>query len=152
MAVRAALTGHVVFSTIHASRAVDVPTRLMDMGVEPYLIAAALLGMSSQRLARRVCPSCHQHKMNDMGAVGRQYSGCEACYYSGYVGRFSICEIIPVGTRVKQMIRKGWQGEELEQAVREDGAILMETVIAAALRKGVTDTNEIHRIYDAGIC
>lgn len=152
IAVRAALTGHVVFSTIHASRAVDVPTRLMDMGLEAYLIADALLGMSSQRLARRVCPSCHQYNADDMNAVNSGHSGCAACYYSGYVGRFSICEIIPVGSHVKQAVHQGWQGEELEQAACADGAILMEAVIEAALRKGITDENEIRRIYDAGVC
>lgn len=150
IAVRAALTGHVVFSTIHASRAVDVPIRLMDMGIEPYLIADALLGMSSQRLARRLCPSCSREADDQVDRTVRQHQGCPSCFQSGYAGRFSLCEIIPVGFHVKQAVRHGCQEEDMEQAACADGAILMEEVIAAALQNGMTDTDEIHRIYDIG--
>lgn len=151
IAVRAALTGHVVFSTIHASRAADVPVRLLDMGIEPYLIADALLGMTSQRLARRLCASCRQLPHTENRTDGHR-PGCPACFQSGYAGRFSICEIVPVGAHVKQAIRCGCQGEALEQAACADGAVFMEEVIAAALQKGLTDREEIHRIYDVGMC
>lgn len=139
IAVQAALTGHVVFSTLHISQAAEAPLRLLDMGVEPYLVADALLGITSQQLARRRCPHCQ----------GRQ-GGCAHCLYSGYDGRFCLCEVIPVNSHMRQGIRQRVSTAALQEAAQQDGAILMDHLVRQSLASGMTDRAEIRRIYYMG--
>ena len=123
IAIQAALTGHRVFSTLHTSRAVDVPLRLIDMGLEPYLIAEALLGMASQRLVRR-------------GSLGK-----------GYQGRFCLCEVVPAGPLVSQAIHDQAGRTALLKAAAGDHAVLMENCIHDAIKAGLTDWEEVNRVY-----
>lgn len=150
IAIRAALTGHVVFSTIHASRAADVPVRLVDMGIEPYLVAEALLGMSSQRLARRLCPHCSREITAPDGKRAYTHQGCERCFQRGYDGRFSLCEIISNGKHVKDAIRTGCDADAIAAAAIHDGAVCMDKAIQRAITRGITDRAEIRRVYEAG--
>lgn len=142
IAVRAALTGHAVFSTIHTATAVEVPLRLMDMGVAPYLVAAALQGITAQRLARRLCPFCGT-------AHGEEPPGCPQCFHRGYRGRFCLCEIIPVRKAMEEAIRQGANLHTLTQAAAADGAVFLADVAAAAVARGWTTETEIRRIYTA---
>ena len=96
IAVQAALTGHLVFSTLHAGSAIEVPIRLMDMGIEPYLAADALLGITSQRLARRLCEACRFTNAQ----AEYEHKGCDDCYHTGYRGRMSLCEVVPVKKKI----------------------------------------------------
>jgi len=125
IAVQAALTGHLVLSTLHTNDAVGAVTRLIDMGVEPYLLSSALLGVVGQRLVRTVCPSCkseflaqpeivEQYGWQDQGDVklarGR---GCDDCYDSGYKGRMGIHEILKTDPDLQKLIISSPSRDEL---------------------------------------
>ncbi len=126
IAVRAALTGHVIFSTLHAPSAVEAVIRLTDMGVAPYLAADALAGVVSQRLVR-----C------------RRSDGA-------YQGRFCLCEVVPAGRRLRDAIRRCAGVRDLTDAARSDGAVLLPDVIARTLAAGRTDEREIRRVCEGG--
>lgn len=126
IAVRAALTGHVIFSTLHAPSAVEAVIRLTDMGVAPYLAADALAGVVSQRLVRRKIRA------------------------DTYCGRFCLCEVVPAGPHLRQAIRRCDGVQELTEAARTDGAVLMPDVIARTLAAGLTDEAELRRVCEGG--
>lgn len=148
IAVQAALTGHVVFTTLHTATAVEVPERLIDMGVEPYLVADALVGMTAQRLVRRLCPHCRKKREDSQIRGLYRHHRCERCFFSGYKGRFSLCEIVRVGETVRHCIRQGGMVAAMREAAIADGAIFMETVIRTQLQSGNTDWEEIQRVCD----
>jgi type II secretory ATPase GspE/PulE/Tfp pilus assembly ATPase PilB-like protein len=144
IAIQAALTGHTIFTTLHTATAADVPVRLIDMGIEPYLVADALIGMTSQRLIRKLCPQCRS-------ATGKDdepyvHAGCGACLQSGYNGRVCLCEVVPVGKKVRQVIRSVYDEGRFMAAARDDGAFFMDQGIAWALQEGLTDRQEISRL------
>ena len=126
IAVRAALTGHVIFSTLHAPSAVEAVIRLTDMGVAPYLAADALAGVVSQRLVRR-----------------RRSDG-------SYQGRFCLCEVVPAGRHLRDAIRRCAGVRDLTDAARSDGAVLLPDVIARTLAAGRTDERAIRRVCEGG--
>lgn len=116
IAIHASLTGHLVFSTLHTNDSAGAVTRLLDMGVEPYLVASSLVGVVAQRLVRRVCPNCSeptQHKPDLLSAVGltglepnanfRRGRGCEKCQNTGYKGRQGLYELLIIDETVKRM-------------------------------------------------
>lgn len=148
IAIQAALTGHTIFTTLHTATAADVPVRLMDMGIEPYLVADALIGMTSQRLIRQLCPHCRKETEN----MNEPYVhvGCEECLQSGYNGRLCLCEVVPVGKRIRQVIRSVYDDEQFMTAARDDGAFFMKQGIEWALREGLTDQQEISRLCSGG--
>ena len=133
IAVRAALTGHLVFSTLHTSSALDVPGRLVDMGVEAYLVADALIGVTAQRLVRRLCTDC----------AGK---GCDACHGSGYRGRICLAEVVPVGKALRKVIRNMGGAEEMKRTAAED-VLFFDDAVRQALNEAVTTEAEIHRVY-----
>ena len=124
--MRAALTGHVIFSTLHAPSAVEAVIRLTDMGVAPYLAADALAGVVSQRLVR-----C------------RRSDG-------SYQGRFCLCEVVHSGAALRQAVQKRSERKKLLEAASQDQAVFMKECISHALREGLTDKPEIRRVYDEG--
>ena len=126
IAVRAALTGHVIFSTLHAPSAVEAVIRLTDMGIAPYLAADALAGVVSQRLVRRKTKA------------------------GTYEGRFCLCEVVPAGRHLRTAIRSRAGVAALTEAARNDGAVLLTDVIARVLAAGWTDEQEIRRICEGG--
>jgi len=116
IAIHASLTGHLVFSTLHTNDAAGAVTRLLDMGVEPYLVASSLVGVVAQRLVRRVCSNCgesHQHDPDLLAAVGltgnepganfRKGRGCERCQGTGYKGRQGLYELLIVDETIRRM-------------------------------------------------
>ena len=119
MAIRASLTGHLVLSTIHTNSAWGTVTRLVDMGIQPFLIADTLLITASQRLVRKLCPDCKVLVHNpdniipeyvrnfDKGIPIYQAIGCAKCHYTGYKGRIGIYEVIPVNRELSEFIKKG---------------------------------------------
>lgn len=138
IAVRASLTGHLVLTTLHASSALDAVTRLLDMGIEAYLVADALSGIAAQRLARRLCPQCR--------SGGSRGPGCAHCHQCGYYGRFCLCEIVPVRYHVRAAVRNGAGKDLLSAAAIKDGALFFHDAAAAALQEGLTDADEIDRV------
>lgn len=133
IAVQAALTGHLVLSSIHANDAVGVVLRLLDLGVEPFLVSSALIGIVAQRMVRRVCPDCAQPvsaPIIEQMAYGREIggkraeflygSGCQSCAHTGYRGRTGIFEILHMSDQIRMMVLGGTTAVQLRtQAIKE---------------------------------
>lgn len=158
IAIQAALTGHLVFSTLHTNDAISAVTRIVDMGIEPYLISGSLVAIEAQRLVRKLCPHCKQKtalplKMQEQfeSFLPQDYQfykhvGCEKCSQTGYMGREMISEILPISDRIASMVANGTTKEEIKKVALEEGFIDMfkDGVIRAA--KGVTTIDEILRV------
>jgi type IV pilus assembly protein PilB len=161
IAVQAALTGHLVLSTLHTNHAIGAITRLIDMGVEPYLLSSALIGVIAQRLVRSVCPACktrfiappdmiRRYGWEDQGQVqlvrGR---GCPECYDSGYKGRFAIHELLKVDETLERLVSNNPGREELATYLREHRVVtLFEDGLQHVLR-GETTLEEVSRVINA---
>ncbi|NLD11693.1 MAG: type II/IV secretion system protein, partial [Clostridiales bacterium] len=138
IAMRAAMTGHLVISTIHTEDAVSAIDRLHDMGVEPYLIAGGLRGIISQRLVRVICKNCKEEYEPDkeklkMAVIddvpGKKYyhgSGCDMCFHSGYRGRTGVFEFLPVNDKLRKCINDGANKQEIKQIIGESGFVTMQ--------------------------
>jgi len=137
IAIRAALTGHLVFSTLHTNDAVGGITRLIDMGVEPFLVASSVRAFLAQRLVRKLCPECRQpaeyppEQFEQLGvelpegAVIYRANGCDACRQSGYQGRLAIFEICMISGAMQELIaRNASHNDLMEQAMREGMEVL----------------------------
>jgi general secretion pathway protein E len=162
MAVQAALTGHLVFSTVHTRDAAGAVTRLAELGVERFLLSSVLRGVLAQRLLRRICPHCavDGHLTPDqVAALGikvpverrerlavRWGEGCAECRHTGLYGRTGCFEMLDVGRRVRELIKKGEDAHEIARAARVEG---METLRESALRRlaaGTTTYEEVNRL------
>jgi general secretion pathway protein E/type IV pilus assembly protein PilB len=148
IAVRAALTGHLVFSTLHTSSAVEAPIRLADMGIEKYLLSEALVGIISQKLVRKICRHCCVPAAEEQRQGRYRHVGCTHCFHTGYTGRICLCEVVPVGRHMRKQIRNSDNAEILRDAAKADGAWFMKQSVEEALAKGMTDWAEIQRMYD----
>ncbi|MDO5046198.1 GspE/PulE family protein [Campylobacter sp.] len=158
IAVQAALTGHLVFSTLHTNDAISAVTRIVDMGIEPYLISGSLVAIEAQRLVRKLCPHCKQKttiplKLQEQFAdyLPQDYQfykhvGCEKCSQTGYTGREMISEILPISDKIASMVANGTTKDEIKKVAYEEGFIDMfkDGIIRAA--KGVTTIDEILRV------
>jgi general secretion pathway protein E/type IV pilus assembly protein PilB len=160
IAINASLTGHLVFSTLHTNDAPGAVTRLVDIGVKPFLVATALRGVMAQRLVRRICPECtrpHMPAAAELRVLGldtaaaagadfRRGRGCAACRGTGYRGRMGIFEIMEVSDPLREMIHAGAGGAALRAQARADG---MRTLREDGLRKisaGLTTIEEVASI------
>ncbi len=160
MAVRASLTGHLVFSTLHTNDAAGSITRLLDIGVEPFLISSGVTGVLAQRLARTICSSCKEpfvppvQTLEQFGiaerARGRKFyqgRGCQACRFSGYRGRIGIFEWLLVSDRVRDLINEKRSAADIRKAAMQNGDLL--TLLRDGLEKaakGLTTFEEISRV------
>jgi general secretion pathway protein E len=157
--VRAALTGHLVLSTMHTNDAASAIPRLKDLGPDPGLISDALLGIVAQRLVRKVCPHCaepYQPKIKELKMLGlassrvpldswRKGRGCDRCFRSGFLGREAVVEIIDVDDTIRELIYEG----TLTQMKRYLNSIDFASFRKAAVSKlinGVTTTDEVLRV------
>ena len=158
IAVKAALTGHQVLSTLHTNDAAGAITRLDDMGIEPFLIASSVLLTCAQRLVRRICPNCKEEyvpepdifsKLNmeiPEGDVFYQGAGCDRCKQRGYLGRAAILEVLPVSESVRRLIIKRASSAVLKNQALSEG---MKTLRLAGIDKaheGVTTLEEVWRL------
>ncbi len=158
IAVRAAITGHLVLSTLHTNDAPGAITRLVDMGIEPYLVADAVVGVIAQRLVRRLCANCKTAYMSDENEMkllnvdkpARLYKaeGCPVCHSSGYKGRTAIHEVMSVGSEIRRIIEHRGNAEELrEMAVKEGMVNLFESCKALVLRGETTIQEMVKTVY-----
>ncbi len=154
IAVQASLTGHLVLSTLHTNTAVGAITRLVDMGIEPFLISSSLLGVLSQRLVRRLCNECKQARTPTTSEAtvlgGRETKvyqpvGCQACDNTGYRGRTGIYELITINDTARQMIHDQSSEDRLLRYVRQSSSSLAEQGYAKVLQ-GETSVDEILRV------
>ena len=157
-AVQAAITGHLVLSSIHANDAVSAMIRLIDMGVEPFLVTSAVIGSLSQRLVRRVCPYCRQMvevppseaaayeaEINDEAgnfSVGR---GCNFCSRSGFLGRVGVYELLPLSDEMRKMVMRSASASELKEVAVREGMVPMRRDGMQKVKDGMTTPGEILR-------
>jgi general secretion pathway protein E len=157
-AVQAAITGHLVLSSIHANDAVSALIRLVDMGVEPFLVTSAVIGSLSQRLVRRVCPYCRQMAEVspsdvaayevEMGEVREKFSvgrGCNFCSRSGYLGRVGVYELLVLSDDLRKMIVRGASASELKEEAIQRAMVPMRRDGMEKVKDGMTSPGEIIR-------
>jgi type IV pilus assembly protein PilB len=160
IAVQAALTGHLVLSTLHTNDAATSVTRLVNIGIEPYLIAASLNAAAAQRLVRRICPKCKepckvpQHMRKYIERAGGKPSeivhgaGCDACRGSGYIGRAGIFELLVIDDKFRDMIHTDTSVSNMRRAFRDSGrATLFDDGIKKVIQ-GVTTIEEVLRVTE----
>ena len=159
IAVKAALTGHLVLSTLHTNDAPGAVTRLIDMGVEPFLLSSALLMVAAQRLVRKICPSCKQlislhvevlesaQMKIKPGEDIKIYKGrgCERCFYSGYQGRVSLIEVLPLSDELRDMMIRRVSAGEIKNFALARGMKTLRMVGLNCVREGVTTLEEVLR-------
>jgi len=159
IAIRAALTGHQVFSTLHTNDSTGAVTRLVDMGVEAFLISSSLEGVLAQRLVRRICPLCKvpapvaravSDRLHAMGArrvegVFYQGKGCEECRGTGYRGRIGIFELLAIGPELRDLILQKRSNAELKAVAQKTMMTMHEDAMLKASH-GITSLEEILRV------
>jgi type II secretory ATPase GspE/PulE/Tfp pilus assembly ATPase PilB-like protein len=141
IAIQAALTGHLVFSTLHAGSACGVISRCLDMAIEPYLLTSSLKGILNQRLVRRLCPECRQRD----GAAWKA-AGCTGCAGTGYRGRVLLAELLLVDESLRAAILARADTDTLEAAAGRPERQTIWTAAAQAAADGLTTTQEIERV------
>jgi type IV pilus assembly protein PilB len=158
IAIESALTGHLVFSTIHTNDSSSIATRLIDMGIEPFLVASSLIGATAQRLIRKVCNYCkvpYNPSRDVLENLGFQIDesvtfykgeGCNRCSNTGYKGRMAISEILPISPEIQKMILKRASSKEISAQAKREG---MKTLLDDAMTKaaeGLTTLEEVVRV------
>ncbi len=160
IAVQAALTGHLVLSTLHTNDAPSAITRLVDMGVEPYLISSCLMGVIAQRLVRTICASCKEpikvseHDLKSLGLdpalLEDNYvyhgKGCDVCFNTGYKGRHGVYELMTVNNAVRRQIVISPDATKLREIVLQNGMVTLRQHGNELVRKGITTVAEIMRV------
>ncbi len=156
IAVRAALTGHLVFSTLHTNDAVSSVTRLVDMGLPPYLVASSVIGVVAQRLVRELCPDCKekveltkaQQKFLGSSEITEAYEarGCKKCGNSGYKGRLALQEIFVLDDEIKELITDNVSENKLFYTAKKNGMNTLKEDGIEKLKAGETDVSELRRI------
>jgi type II secretory ATPase GspE/PulE/Tfp pilus assembly ATPase PilB-like protein len=161
IAVQASLTGHLVLSTLHTNDAANAVTRLVDIGVEAYKIAAALRGVIAQRLMRKLCPTCKEVWMEAPPEKLRRWiptgtplyraAGCPDCAMTGYRGRFSIIEVLTVSPEVERRIAAGEPAARIADAARRAGMKSLWDSGLAHVTRGESTIDELMRVVDVPV-
>ncbi|MCX7973381.1 MAG: type IV-A pilus assembly ATPase PilB [Candidatus Aminicenantes bacterium] len=159
IAIKAALTGHLVFSTVHTNDAASTITRLINMNVEPFLIADSLILIVAQRLVRKLCQKCKvPHKLPlkaliDMGFTAEEAEkiqvfkpkGCPACNQTGYKGRIALYEVMPIDDEIRELILARAQSREIKKKAIEKGMITLRRSGLIKIKDGITSVEEVLR-------
>jgi len=165
IAIRAALTGHLVLSTLHTNDAPSAVNRLVDIGIEPFLIASSLNLIQAQRLLRKVCKNCRKKiepdevdKVSILKKLGLTTDdilsqdiyeagpGCPECNSSGYKGRIAVTEVMPITMNLRQMILDGGSTDDLRKAAQKEGMRTLRDDGVVKLKRGLTTPDEILRV------
>ncbi len=161
IAMRAAITGHTVLSTIHTSDAAAAVDRLIDIGVEPYLIAGAVRGILSQRLVRRICPHCREAytpEREELERIGLQDEkdlvlyrgkGCPMCFHTGYHGRTGVFEVLKITPALRRAIHQRSSREKLRELALESGYVPLEQNAVRMVLEGVTTVEEALKVTES---
>jgi general secretion pathway protein E len=158
MAVQSSLTGHLVFSTLHTNDAASAVARMLDLGVEPYLVASSLLGVLAQRLVRKLCPHCRKSYQPDAveltelteeieshswdGVIHRS-AGCAECIQRGYLGRIGIFELIRMNSDLRQLISEKAESGQLRRAAAKTGFKTLRSDGISKVLQGTTSLSEV---------
>jgi len=161
IAIRSALTGHLVFATLHTNDAAGAVNRLIDIGIKPFLVASALHGILAQRLVRKVCDRCRKQidlrtlsrfetaMLKDAGLWGKplwQGAGCEKCRFTGYRGRTAVGEVMMVSPAIRQLVHKGETSQSIKAAACKEGMRTLRETAMLALAAGTTTISEVLRV------
>jgi type IV pilus assembly protein PilB len=160
IAIQSALTGHLVFTTVHANNVTDVIGRFINMGVEPYNFVSALNCIMAQRLVRIVCPNCKRPKKYSPAELAEagldpavwstitlvEGAGCLECSGTGFHGRTAICELLDLTDRIREMIVDRRPTSEIKRTAREEGMITLRESGLAKIRSGITTLKEINKV------
>lgn len=158
IAIQASLTGHLVFSTVHTNDAPGAVTRLVDMHVEPFLIASSLMAVLAQRLVRTICPGCKEafaptkEELAELGLSPNEVKflyrgkGCDQCQKTGYLGRLGIFEMMVVDDDLRQLILKNVDSGTLKTKARSHGMITLREDGADKVKRGITTIEEVTRV------
>ncbi len=158
IAVKASITGHLVVSTLHTNDAASSITRLIDMGIEPFLVGASVVGIIAQRLVRRLCPKCKERvesSDSEKKILGMENSesveiykakGCHMCGNTGYQGRIGVYEILPVDQDIRKIINKNGTADDIRKAALSNGLRTIRANSARLVLKGTTTIEEMVRI------
>lgn len=156
ISVRSAITGHLVFSTLHTNDASSSIIRLEDMGLQPYMVANSLVGIIAQRLMRKICPDCGEETIptaEERLIVGEDIKkimhpkGCPQCNYTGYRGRIAIHEVLMIDRTVRQMIMDGASAEAIQDyAVEKQKMKTLKDAGLSMVREGVTSVEELKKV------
>lgn len=154
IAIRAALTGHLVFSTLHTNDAPSAVTRLLDMGIEPFLVASSVRLIMAQRLVRKICTSCKTQQSPDPDlmeqlnmrqepiAIGE---GCETCNTRGYLGRIALIELLEMDSRLRELINDRSGASKVKQVAEKGGMTTLREAGIAKIKEGITTPSEVLR-------
>ena len=155
IAVQAAVTGHLVLSTIHTNDAPGAVTRLVNMGIAPFMVASSVLGVVSQRLVRRICRNCGQESIPDKSeiifadidpeTILYTGAGCEKCNFTGYKGRIALYEVMPLSPLLKNTILKNVSTEDIRKAAVSEGMVTLKEDGLKKAIKGLSTVKEIMR-------
>jgi type II secretory ATPase GspE/PulE/Tfp pilus assembly ATPase PilB-like protein len=150
IAIEAALTGHLVFSTLHAGSACGVLSRLLDMGIEPYLLTSGVKGILNQRLLRRLCEACRRPPSRPVssGNAAEEWEavGCNQCAGTGYHGRVLVAELLRLDAPMRQAILARADIETLEEAASGGGRQTIRIAAELTVSQGLTTSQEVERI------
>ena len=158
IAIRAAITGHMVLSTLHTNDAASTITRLVDMGVAPYMVATSLIGVVAQRLVKKLCPDCKKQRLstkeeNELMGIDPnipipiyEACGCKDCSNTGYRGRTAIHEILLATPEMSSIIARGAKSDEIAELARSQGTKLLRDNVSELVQKGVSSMDELVRV------
>lgn len=167
IAIQSSLTGHLVFSTLHTNDAPSAITRLLDMGIEPFLVTSTCRGIMAQRLVRKLCPHCRKAKTvnaKDLQSLGLHYvnakkgevptgkikifepNGCKECMNTGYRGRMGVYEFMPVSAKLREMVLARASLDDLKHAAIAEGMVTLRNAALRQVVAGVTSLDEAMRI------
>ena len=157
IAIHAALTGHLVFSTLHTNDAAGAAVRLINMGIEPFLLTSSLLGVMAQRLIRTICPHCREAhtveknilknlSLNDHITKFYRGKGCEKCFHSGYKGRLGIYELLTMDEPLRKLILNRSSSEDIRACAQNAGMRTLRQVGVEKLKEGITTPEELLRV------
>jgi len=160
MAIKSALTGHLVFSTLHNATAAGAVVQLVNMGIEPYLINSSLSCVMAQRLVRKICPYCKEvytikkevieNLRLDLSKVGKlqfyKGKGCQHCFNTGYSGRTVIAEVLQFSQKIQELVLNGAEEQSIKQQARLEGMQSLREAGLGAILRGQTTIEEVLRV------
>jgi type IV pilus assembly protein PilB len=172
LAINAALTGHLVFSTLHTNDAAGAPPRLLDMGVEPFLLTSSLTCVVAQRVLRKICPNCRQDMeipadketelKNTLGPIYQMIEdkwkkegkkmmmpkivGCDKCNNTGYLGRIAVYEVMPITEKISKLVVEKASAAEIQKEAISEGMLTMKQDGYVKVLEGVTSMDEVLRV------
>ncbi len=160
IAIQASLTGHLVFSTLHTNDSAGALTRMIEMGIEPFLISSSLIAVLAQRLVRVLCPDCRKEEVpepqilkllglseeKDKGLTFYRPGGCPKCLNTGFVGRAGIFEMLLIDDEIREMINRRADSNEIKRRAMEKGMLTLREDAAQKVRDGITSISEVVRV------